>query len=256
MKTMRKRGFKISRSGIAKQLVINTHGGWVESDGYTRVPEGSYLYFYTKHGDFTLGYKVVEAVTANSREARVGLRRLVSFDREWEITVKVGSKIQQKREELHKGLGIPLDELDEVINAEPHAFEANLQELVAAHEIPPYAIVDMRNNLNMKKTLADELEKEKEAICGVHDRFGGGNLMYDYALSKEADPDRKRICDELFRRHERGQNNPDVDLLQMTAGRTMHLSDVFGIIDGLGYEYIHFGACRVPYGDNPAAVTE
>lgn len=81
--------------------------------------------------------------------------------------------------------------------------------------------------------------------------------MYNYALSREMDKDRKRVCDELFTKHSTGRDyHPDVDLLQIDTTKERHLSDVFAVINGMGYEFVHFGACRVPYGGTPSDVTK
>jgi len=77
----------------------------------------------------------------------------------------------------------------------------------------------------------------------AYDSFGGGQPMYDYALSNEDDPARLTAWDNKLRDHALQANSQDVDLL-MLAVKSAKLSDVFEAIDGMGYRIIHVGFCR------------
>jgi hypothetical protein len=261
MHVKRTRGFKISQSGIATQLVINCHGGWNEKDGYTKVPANAQLYFYTDHGDFTLGYKVVQAVSERHEEAKVGLQAFIPQHRRDEIIGKVNEKANSKKAELVQHLHLPEAELDALMQVDPVLFENRLAQFQHAHDaLPPFVIIDIRNNLNVNKTIADELMKEMNSTCGYSDHNSGGEVVHNYALSMETDPGRKQVCDALFEDHRTGGEacHTDVDLMQITSAKTKHLSDVFKAIRKDNYEFIHFGACRVTYahGQTPTDVTQ
>jgi len=262
MKIIEKKDVRISQSGIATQLVINCHGGWIESDGYTHVPAGTTLMFYAKHGDFTLGYKVVEAVKEKPHEAKVGLKKVISQSRMDEIRDTHTSAADLKKSEYSVAFGIPVASLDGLMNTDPAQFDAKLKVLVDAHnatappnkKIPPYVSLQV---LNVRKTVQEAIETEKKNTCGLYDAFGGKTLIFDYALSPETDAGRKVACDSLWDKHRKSQDyDPDVDLLQIKSKtkKSHHLSDVFKLIDGMGYKHVHFGACRVRYDGTPTDV--
>jgi len=74
MPVVNKNGFKIACSGVATQIVIYSHGGYrTATDGFTEVPDGLRLCFYTKHGDVSSGIGVYDAVVKFPNEARGGL---------------------------------------------------------------------------------------------------------------------------------------------------------------------------------------
>ncbi|EGU44194.1 hypothetical protein VII00023_08049 [Vibrio ichthyoenteri ATCC 700023] len=78
-------GVTISRSGTARQLVIMSHGGWKEfessatlfrrqvGDGWTNVPQGLRVDFYTEDKNFTKGASVITEVSKRPEEALQGL---------------------------------------------------------------------------------------------------------------------------------------------------------------------------------------
>lgn len=90
---------------------------------------------------------------------------------------------------------------------------------------------------------------------GTYDSFGGGNPMFDYALSREPAGQRLENEKKLFKTHMQGGGHPDVDLIMLKTSRGRHLSYVFELIEGRGYTTLHFGACRVPYGASPSEVS-
>jgi hypothetical protein len=67
-------GIRISQTGYAKHLVVMTHSGWKEiekkvtllcrqvGDGWTSVPHGTRVDFYTEDHNFTKGLSVLSAV--------------------------------------------------------------------------------------------------------------------------------------------------------------------------------------------------
>ncbi|EFR8872867.1 adhesin [Salmonella enterica] len=78
-------GISISQTGFAKQLVIMTHGGWKEiernatvfrrqaGDGWTSVPHGTRIDFYTEDNNFTKGPTVLAEVNKRPHDALNGL---------------------------------------------------------------------------------------------------------------------------------------------------------------------------------------
>lgn len=99
------------------------------------------------------------------------------------------------------------------------------------------------NNTTAEKIRSDFL---KSAFT-THDSFGGGNLMYDYALSREPSGNRLEKEKSVFTKHTRGEKTTDVDLMVMETTNTRHFSDAITIAHDLRYQTLHFGACRVPY---------
>jgi hypothetical protein len=76
-------GFKISMSGSARQIVLLCHGGWSAAifkrgkksgDGYTFVPAGTTLHFYTAHGTYTSGLKTAAAILTEQANSFGGLK--------------------------------------------------------------------------------------------------------------------------------------------------------------------------------------
>ncbi len=84
-KVFKHNGIAISRTGSAQQLVIMTHGGWKElertatllrrqvGDGWTCVPQGMRVDFYTEDKNFTKGASVLSEVNKRPKDARNGL---------------------------------------------------------------------------------------------------------------------------------------------------------------------------------------
>lgn len=78
-------GIALSQTGHAKQLVILTHGGWKElenksttfrrqvGDGWTHVPNGLRIDFYTEDKNFTKGPSVLSEVNKRPNDALKGL---------------------------------------------------------------------------------------------------------------------------------------------------------------------------------------
>ena len=78
-------GISISQTGFAKQLVIMTHGGWKEiernatvfrrqaGDGWTSVPHGTRIDFYTEDNNFTKGPTVLAELNKRPHDALNGL---------------------------------------------------------------------------------------------------------------------------------------------------------------------------------------
>ncbi|WP_200885985.1 putative adhesin [Aeromonas hydrophila] len=78
-------GISISQTGFAKQLVIMTHGGWKQiernatlfrrqaGDGWTSVPHGIRIDFYTEDNNSTKGYTVLAEVNKRPHDALNGL---------------------------------------------------------------------------------------------------------------------------------------------------------------------------------------
>ncbi|WP_273795185.1 putative adhesin [Brucella intermedia] len=78
-------GISISQAGYAKQLVIIAHGGWKEierkatmfhrqvGDGWTSVPQGTRIDFYTEDNNFTKGLSVLSEVNKRPNDALNGL---------------------------------------------------------------------------------------------------------------------------------------------------------------------------------------
>lgn len=198
MKTVNKNGFTIATSGTAKQVVLLCHGGWIESDGVTRIPTGMRVCFYAGHGHYTVGTSVYNSVMQAGINARGGLLKQITMSDE-----------------------------------DLAAFAGMIGKTVEATR---------------------EL-KLKEAV-GVYDSFGGGNHMYNYALSREPKGLRHDAEKKLFADHASGGKCHDVDLMMMTTSRGRHLSDAFKIVKDRGYDTLHFGACRVSYGATPSEVSK
>ena len=106
-------------------------------------------------------------------------------------------------------------------------------------------------NQSVDKARADFMQNE----VGTYDSFGGGNPMFNYALSREPSGQRLKNEQTLFKNHLRGGGHPDVDLIMLKTSSGRHLSDVFKLIEGRGYTTLHFGACRVSYGASPSEVS-
>ena len=73
-------GFRLSRSGSARQVILMCHGGWTPhgvedlvGDGYTFVPKGVRLHFYTEHTVTSSGAKAAVAIMNSAQEAYGGL---------------------------------------------------------------------------------------------------------------------------------------------------------------------------------------
>ncbi|MBM1633931.1 hypothetical protein JQV27_13010 [Sulfitobacter mediterraneus] len=197
MKTKKKNGFKIIQSGMATQIVLLCHGGWNDGDGFTSIPAGVRLCFYTGHGHFTIGMSVYDAVCKEPARARGG---------------------------LVKKLDIAEDDLRDMAKAYNTSFE----------------------------TLRD---RQLAQTTGVYDSFEGPNPIFDYVLSREPNGTRYENEKKTTAAHARGAQNVDIDLMVMTTTKPRALSDVFSIIKDMGYQTLHFGACRVPYGGTPSDVT-
>lgn len=196
MNTIKKNGFLIASSGMATQVVLVCHGGWIKSDGITKIPQGLRLCFYAGHGHLTLGTSVYEAVRNNPSKARGGLL---------------------------KQLGMSEGDL---------------------------ALLAQSKNKSVEEMRAEQLKY----TTGMYDSFGGGYPMFNYALSREPKGGRLDGEKRLFKAHTKGAASVDVDLMMMDTSKTRHLSDVFDIIDGMDYQTLHYGACRVSYGDSPSEV--
>jgi len=197
MKIKSKNGFRIAASGIASQVVLLCHGGWVKSDGVTTIPDNLRVCFYAGHGHFTVGGSVYAAVTASPIQARGGLLKRITMSDE-DLTAFAGM---------------------------------------------------------IGKSVEDTRAMKMDEAVGMYDSFGGGNPMYDYALSREPKGGRLDGEKELFNKHARGVMDPDVDLMMMKTSGGRHLSDAFKVIRDMGYTTMHFGACRVSYGASPSAVS-
>lgn len=105
------------------------------------------------------------------------------------------------------------------------------------------------------KSVAETRELKLSEAVGVYDSFGGGNAMFNYALSREPAGSRRDAEVKTFKTHLAGGLCSDIDLMMMNTSSGRHLSDVFNIIKDMGYETLHFGACRVPYGASPSEVS-
>ena len=73
-------GFRLSRNGQARQVILMCHGGWTPhgeeelvGDGYTFVPKGIRLHFYTEHTLTSSGAKAAIAILNNAEDAYNGL---------------------------------------------------------------------------------------------------------------------------------------------------------------------------------------
>ncbi|VDZ81115.1 adhesin [Salmonella bongori] len=84
-------GVSISQTGHAKQLVIIAHGGWKElernttlfsrqtGDGWTSVPHGTRIDFYSKDQDVVKGLSVLSEVNKRPHEALNGLEPCIDL---------------------------------------------------------------------------------------------------------------------------------------------------------------------------------
>lgn len=84
-------GVSISQTGHAKQLVIIAHGGWKElernttlfsrqtGDGWTSVPHGTRIDFYSKDQDVVKGLSVLSEVNKRPHEALNGLEPYIDL---------------------------------------------------------------------------------------------------------------------------------------------------------------------------------
>jgi hypothetical protein len=178
----------MERSGVATQLIINCHGGYSPKDGYTTVPTGTTLFFYTRHGNYTNGSSVYSEVMANPVDAAVGLPQTIA-------------RLNATLQPLAAGAGVSI------------------------------AQVQQMSGLT------------KDSLFTSYDSFGGGQPMYDYALSNEDDAARLTAWDNKLRDHALQAGSQDIDLL-MLAGPSAKLSDVFEATAGMGYRVIHVGFCR------------
>jgi len=197
MTTKKKNGFKIAVSGQASQIVLLCHGGWVEKDGHTKIPDNLRVCFYAGHGQFTLGSSVYKAVTEAGILAQGGLLKRITMSDD-DITAYAGM---------------------------------------------------------LNKTVVETRAMKLKEATGVYDSFGGGNPMFNYALSRERKGDRLNWEKDLFDKHAKGQKHHDIDMMVMTTSSGRHLSNVFKIVKSMGYSTLHFGACRVSYGASPSEVS-
>jgi hypothetical protein len=82
MKKIEKNGFVLASSGSATQVVLYSHGGWIESDGVTTIPMGLTLCFYAGHGHYTVGNSVYGAVVKKGATARGGFMKQIAMSEE------------------------------------------------------------------------------------------------------------------------------------------------------------------------------
>ncbi|MGZ8211290.1 MAG: putative adhesin [Burkholderiales bacterium] len=240
-----KNGFRISRSGLATQLVINCHGGWIEKDGYTTVPAGTKIFFYAPHQDYTLGYRVLGTIEADPKQAKVGLKKTVPPSKKNELLLKATGEARAKLPNYLDGLKIPQTDLDPVINApDENALSVAVATLRRSHKIPAYMDPAQINIYSVYKLLK---KRFLDNTCGIQASYLGGWEIFNYRLFAEPDAERKKFDDENFQRHRKGEIDPDVDLVQLWQDKKRHLSDVFDLVANDGYKVVHYGACRVSY---------
>jgi hypothetical protein len=114
---------------------------------------------------------------------------------------------------------------------------------------------DLRDMARLYNTDYEVLrQRQLDQTTGVYDSFEGPNPMFDYVLSREPKGGRLDVEKKTFSAHSKGGQDPDVDLMMMSTSKSRALSDVFAIIGDMGYQTLHFGACRVPYGASPSEV--
>ncbi|MGL5393642.1 MAG: putative adhesin [Shewanella sp.] len=112
-------GVTISRTGHAKQLVIMTHGGWKEfessatllrrqvGDGWTNVPLGLRVDFYTEDKNFTKGASVLSEVNRRPKDALNGLEFELSLsDSDLELLSKSRNKTVDSIQEEMKSFAV------------------------------------------------------------------------------------------------------------------------------------------------------
>ena len=93
------KGFKLSMSGSARQVALLCHGGWsakifrggktAEGDGYTVVPSGTLLHFYTSHGVYTSGGKTAQAILSDQANSYGGLKQTDPGTPGWKIEFSI-----------------------------------------------------------------------------------------------------------------------------------------------------------------------
>jgi hypothetical protein len=260
MELIKKNGFQIATSKAATQLIINCHGSWDRSYGYTSVPAKTKLYFYTKHGDFTLGTGVVDAVLSNPHEAKVGLKKTLSPAKQQEIDDGFSKSVASLISEYRGPLGILQSDIDAVLKAtdararqtaERH-LASKLEESLKAKKTAQSTIDGLLKGhlnpqrLNRAAYVAEESDKALKFVCSLYDGFGAGRPIFNYFLAMETEAVRKKIdFDAKLEKHLEGKT-PGVDLLQVYKSDPVYLNDAFKTLEkvGLSYEVIHFGACR------------
>jgi hypothetical protein len=63
--------------GPSNELLIASHGGWEKRGGWTRVPDGSTMYFYTNHLEYAIGPRIVNHILQITNDTRVRAQSVV-----------------------------------------------------------------------------------------------------------------------------------------------------------------------------------